>query len=192
VQTLDPTTFVDTAAFLVAGSVCIFFSLLLIVPVDPALRRLRLALAVGRTLREALVDKNRLNQPRASLHYDRLSQFSSWQHGEPVTPARRNVMRRLSDLGNLSFAVRRSWRAVDQARNVVAPAIDAKVRQILPTLSPVEILDLSRTYLASAAGLERSKRLDLVHAAAALYGTAVLTTSEMRLLRHLELLRYQP
>jgi uncharacterized membrane protein YccC len=191
VQTLDPTAFVDTAAFLVAGSVCIFFSLLLIVPVDPALRRLRLALAVGRTLREALVDKNRLNQPRGSLHYDRLSQFSSWQHGQPVTPARRNVMRRLSDLGNLSFAVRRSWRALDQARNVVAPAIDAKARQILPTLSPVEILDLSRTYLASAAGLDRSKRLDLVHAAAALYGTAVLTTTEMRLLRHLKLLRYQ-
>jgi hypothetical protein len=36
VQTLDPTAFVDTTAFLVAGSVCIFFSLLLIVPVDPA------------------------------------------------------------------------------------------------------------------------------------------------------------
>jgi uncharacterized membrane protein YccC len=191
VQTLDPTTVADTAAFLVAGSLCIFFSLLLIVPVDPALRRLRLALAVGRTLRDALVDKNSLNQPRASLHYDRLSQFSSWQHGEPVTLARRNVMRRLSDLGNLSFAVRRSWRALDQARNAVDPAIEAKARQILPTLSPTEILDLSRTYLGAAAGLERSKRLDLVYAAAALYGTAVLTTSEMRLLRHLELLRYQ-
>src|ERR1700726_911100 len=127
VQTLDPTTFVDTAAFLVAGSVCIFFSLLLIAPVDPALRRLRLALAVGRTLREALVDKDSLNQPWASLHYDRLSQLSSWQHGAAVTPARRNVMSRLSALGNLSFAVRRSWRALDQARNAVDPAIDAKV-----------------------------------------------------------------
>jgi uncharacterized membrane protein YccC len=190
VQTLDPTTFVDTAAFFVAGSVCIFFSLLLIVPVDPALRRLRLALAVGRDLRKALADENRLNQPRASLHYDRLSQFSSWQHGEPSTPARRNVMRRLSDLGNLSFAVRRSWRALDQARIAVDPAIDAKARQILPTLSPVEILDLSRAYLGAAAGLDRSKRLDVVHAAAALYGTAVLTTSETRLLRHLKLLRY--
>jgi uncharacterized membrane protein YccC len=190
VQTLDPTTFVDTAAFLVAGSVCIFFSLLLIVPVDPALRRLRLALAVGRALRRALADENRLNQPRASLHYDSLSQFSSWQHGEPVTPARRNVIRRLSDLGNLSFAVRRSWRALDQARIAVDPAIDARARQILPTLSPVEILDLSRTYLAAAAGLDRSKRLDLAHAAAALYGTAVLTTSEMKLLRRLKLLRY--
>jgi uncharacterized membrane protein YccC len=191
VQTLDPTAFVDTAAFLVAGSVCIFFSLLLIVPVDPALRRLRLALAVGRTLRNALLDKNSLNQPRASLHYDRLSQFSSWQHGEPVTPARSNVLRRLSDLGNLSFAVRRSWRALDQARIAIDPAIDAKARQILPTLLPMQILDLSRTYLAAAAGLDRSKRLDLVHAAAALYGTAVLTTSEVRLLRHLKLLRYQ-
>jgi hypothetical protein len=100
-------------------------------------------------------------------------------------------MKRLTDLGNLSFAVRRSWRALDQARNAVDPAIDAKARRILPTLSPVEILDLSRTYLAAAAGLDRSKRLDLVHAAAALYGTAILTGSEMRLLRHLELLRYQ-
>jgi uncharacterized membrane protein YccC len=189
VQTLDPTAFLDTTAFLVAGSICIFFSLLLIAPVDPALRRLRLALAIGRTLRRALVDENRLDQPRASLHYDRLSQFSSWQNGGPVTPARRNVMRRLSDLGNLSFVVRRSWRALDQARTAVDPAIDAKARQILPTLSPVEILDLSRIYLVAAAGLDRSKRLDLVHAAAALYGTAVLTTSEMRLLRHLKLLR---
>jgi uncharacterized membrane protein YccC len=190
VQTLDPTAFVDTVAFLVAGSVCIFFSLLLIVPVDPAQRRLRLALAVGRALRRALADENRLDQPRASLHYDRLSQFSSWQHSEVITPARRNVMKRLSDLGNLSFAVRRSWRALDQARSAIDPAIDAKARQILPTLSPREILDLSRTYLAAAAGFERSKRLDLVHAAAALYGTAVLTTSEMRLLGHLKLLRY--
>ena len=191
VQTLDPTVFVDTAAFLVAGSICIFFSLLLIVPVDPALRRLRLALAVGRDLRRALADENRLDQPRASLHYDRLSQFSSWRHGEPVTRARLNVMRRLSDLGNLSLAVRRSWRALDQAKTAVDPVIDARARQFLPTLSPVELLDLSRAYLAAAAGLDRSKRLDLIHAAAALYGTAVLTTSEMRLLRRLKLVRYQ-
>ena len=191
VQTLDPSTFVDTAAFFVAGSVCIFFSLLLIVPVYPALRRLRLALAVGRDLRRALADENRLNQPTASLHYDRLSQFSSWRHGEPVTRARLNVMRRLSDLGNLSLAVRRSWRALDQAKTAVDPVIDARARQFLPTLSPVELLDLSRAYLAAAAGLDRSKRLDLIHAAAALYGTAVLTTSEMRLLRRLKLVRYQ-
>jgi uncharacterized membrane protein YccC len=190
VQTLNPTAFVDSVAFLAAGSVCIFFSLLLIVPVQPALRRLRLALAVGGSLRKALADEHHLNQPRASVHYDRLSQFSSWQPGEAVTPARRKVMRRLSDLGNLSFAVRRSWRALDKARLAIDPAIDAKARQILPALSPEEILDLSRTYLAAAARLERSKRLDLVHAAAALYGTAVLTTSEMRLLRHLKFLSY--
>jgi hypothetical protein len=140
-------------------------------------------------LRRALADVDRLSQPKASLHYDRLSQLSSWQHSEPVTPARRNVMKRLSQLGNLSFAVRRSWRALDQARNAVDPAVDAKARQMLPTLSPLELLDLSRTYLAAAIWLDRSKRLDLVHAAAALYGTAVLTTSEVRLLRHLKLLR---
>src|SRR5580704_8902275 len=119
VQTLNPTAFVDNATFVFAGSVCIFLSLLLFVPVDPALRRLRLALAIGRSLRQALVDEKHLNQPRASLYYDRLSQFSSWQHGAPVTLARRNVMKRLSNLGNLSVAVRRSWRALDQARTAI-------------------------------------------------------------------------
>jgi uncharacterized membrane protein YccC len=190
VQTLNPTVFVDNATFVFAGSVCIFLSLLLIVPVDPALRRLRLALAIGRSLRQALVDEKHLNQPRASLYYDRLSQFSSWQHGAPVTLARRNVMRRLSNLGNLSVAVRRSWRALDQARTAIDPAVDAKARHILPTLSRTEILDLARSYLAAATAIDHSRRLDLAHAAAALYGTAVLTTTEMRLLRHLRLLRH--
>jgi hypothetical protein len=189
VQTLNPTAFVDNATFVFAGSACIFLSLLLVVPVDPRLRRLRLALAVGRTLRGALIDENHLSQPRASLYYDRLSQFSSWQHGVPVTLARRNVMRRLTNMGNLSVAVRRAWRALDQARIAVDPAVDAKARQALPILSSVELLDLSRTYLAAAAGLDRPTRLNLVFAAAALYGSAVLTTREMRLLRHLKLLR---
>lgn len=189
VQTLNPTAFVDTAAFLVAGSVCTFLSLLLIAPVDPGLRRLRLALAVGRTLRGALTDENHLSQPGASLYYDRLSQFSSWQHGAPVTLARRKVMRRLTDMGNLSLAVRRAWRALDQARTVIDPAVDAEARKVLPTLSSVEMLDLSRTYLVAAARLDRPTRLSLAYAAAALYGSAVLTTTEMTLLRHLKLLR---
>jgi hypothetical protein len=57
VQTLNPPAFVDTAVFLVAGSACTFLSLLLIAPIDPGLRRLRLALAVGCTLRGALIDE---------------------------------------------------------------------------------------------------------------------------------------
>ena len=189
VQTLNPTAFVDNATFVFAGSACIVLSLLLVVPVDPGLRRLRLALAVGRTLRGALIDENHLSQPGASLYYDRLSQFNSWQHSVPATLARRKVMRRLTNMGNLSVAVRRAWRALDQARIAVDPAVDAKARQVLPILSSVELLDLSRTYLAAAAGLDRPTRLNLVFAAAALYGSAVLTTTEMRLLRHLKLLR---
>jgi uncharacterized membrane protein YccC len=190
VQTLDPAAFAATVGFLVAGSICIVFSLLLIIPVDPGLRRLRLALAVGDGLRKALADEKHLSQPRASLYYDRLSQFSSWQPGGAATLARRNVMRRLSNMGNLSLAVRRSWRALDQARAGIDPVIDAKARQILPLLAHEEILGLSRTYLAAAAGLEPSKRLALVHAAAALYATATLTTTEMRLLRHLKFMRF--
>jgi hypothetical protein len=189
VQTLKPASFADTATFIVAASLWTFVSLLLIVPVDPGLRRLRLALAVGRTLRGALADRDHLSQPVASLYYDRLSQFSSWQSGAPATLARRNVMGRLSNMGNLSVAVRRSWRALDQARSAIDLAVDAKARKILPTLSSGELLDLSRTYLVAAASADRPKRLSLVYAAAGLYGSAVLTTTEMRLLRHLRLLR---
>ena len=144
VQTLNPPAFVDTAVFLVAGSVCTFLSLLLIAPVDPGLRRLRLALAVGRTLREALIDENHLSQPGASLYYDRLSQFISWQSGAPVTLARRKVMRRLTNMGNLSVAVRRAWRALDQAKIAVDTAVDAEARKILATLSSIEMLNFSR------------------------------------------------
>jgi uncharacterized membrane protein YccC len=188
VQTLNPTAFVDTATFLVAGSVCTFVSLLLIAPVDPSLRRLRLALAVGRTLRGALIDEDHLHQPGASLYYDRLSQFSSWQNGLPVTRARRYVMRRLTNMGNLSVAVRRAWRALDQARTAIDPAVDTHTRKVLPTMSSAELLDLSRTYLAAARPPIGTTRLTLVYAAAALYGSAVLTTTEMRLLRHLKVL----
>jgi uncharacterized membrane protein YccC len=189
VQLFDPAVFVETVGFLVAGSICVFCSLLLILPVDPALRRLRLALSVGDGLRKALAGENHLSQPRVSLYYDRLSQFSSWQSGEPVSIARHNVMIRLFDMGNLSVAVRRSWRAIDKARSDVDPAIDAKARHILPTLVPEQILGVSRDYLTAAIGLEPSRQLDLVHASGALYGVAVLTTSQMRLLRHLRLLR---
>ena len=189
VQTLNPTAFVDTAAFIIAGSICTFLSLLLIAPVDAGLRRLRLALAIGQTLRRALADEDHLNQPGASLYYDRLSQFSSWQNGVPVTFARRNVMMRLSNMGNLSVAVRRSWRALDQARSVIDPAVDATARKILPTLSSEAMIGLARAYLDAATAVDRPMRLRLVYAAAALYGSAVLTTTEMRLLRHLRLLR---
>jgi len=189
VQTLNPPAFVDTAVFLVAGSVCTFLPLLLISPVDPGLRRLRLALAVGRTLRGALIDENHLSQPGASLYYDRLSQFISWQSGAPVTLVRRKVMRRLTNMGNLSVAVRRAWRALDQAKAAVDTAVDAEARKVLATLSSIEMLNVSRLYLSAAARCDRAMRLDLVYAAAALYGSAVLTTTEIRLLKHLKLLR---
>lgn len=91
-------------------------------------------------------------------------------------------------MGNLSVAVRRAWRALDQTKTAIDPAVDAEARKALSTLSSVEMLDLSRTYLA-AARVDRPTRLNLVYAAAALYGSAALTTTEMRLLRHLKLLR---
>jgi uncharacterized membrane protein YccC len=189
VQTLDPTAFVDIATMLAVAGVAICLSILLIIPVQPAQRRLRLALAVGTTLRKALADERRLPQPRASLHYDRLSQFKTWQRDETVTLARRRTAKRLSDIGNLAYAVRRSWRGLDAARPYIDPAVDARARKVLPSLTPDETLDLAHTYLASAKSQEKDAALSLVHAAAALYGTALVTSDEERLLKHVELLR---
>ena len=62
----------------------------------------------------------------------------------PVTLARRKVMRRLTNMGNLSVAVRRAWRALDQAKIAVDTAVDAEARKVLATLSSIEMLNLPR------------------------------------------------
>ena len=188
VQTLDPPTFVSTATMLAVSGVAISLAFLLVLPVDPAQRRLRLALAVGSALRNALADEGRLAQPRASLHYDRLAQFKTWQGKGAVTSARRGTMKRLVDIGNLGLAVRRAWRGLDRARPSIDPDTDARARKILPSLSPEATFSLADAYLRAAKEKTGRPALDLVHAGAALYGTALVTTSEMRLLRHVELL----
>jgi uncharacterized membrane protein YccC len=189
VQTLDPQAFVATAVMLAVSGVSIFLSFLLILPVDPAQRRLRIALGVGRALRNALKDEGRLDQPRASLHYDRLAQFRTWQGSAIATLARRKTMERLVDLGNLSLAIRRAWRAIERARASVDPDLDRQARQILPTLSPDETNQIAERYLAAAKGAEGQSALQLVRAAAALFGTALVTRKELRVLRRANLVR---
>lgn len=189
VQTIDPPSFVSTATMLAVSGAAIFMSFLLVLPVDPAQRRLRLALGVGTNLRKALADEGRLAQPRASLHYDRLSQFSTWQGRAVPSLARQKTMRRLVDLGHLSYAVRRSWRALDRARPLIDAEIDAQARRLLPSLSPEETEAMAEIYLAAARGKDGREALALAHAAAALHGTAYVTTTEKRLLQHVELLR---
>jgi uncharacterized membrane protein YccC len=189
VQTLDPLAFVDIATMLVVSGAAICLSFLLVLPVDPAQRRLRLVLGTGRALRNALADEGKLEQPRASLHYDRLAQFKAWQDAKAPTLSRQKTMQRLVDIGNLGLAVRRAWRALDRARPFVAAELDAKARAVLPSLSPDETFCLSRDYLHAAKNQPTRPALSLVHAAAALYGTALVTTDEMRLLKQVELLR---
>jgi hypothetical protein len=96
-------------------------------------------------------------------------------------------MQRLVDLGLLSYAVRRSWRALDRAKSTVPAVLDACAREILPTLSPVETEEVARKYLAHAMEQEDDAALALVHAAAALHGTAMATQREAQLLRRLDL-----
>lgn len=188
VQTIDPQSFVASATVLIPSGIAIFMAFRLIIPVQPAQRRLRIALGIGRSLRNALADKGQQGQPRASLFFDRLSQFNIWQRGEKVTLARHKTMQRLIDLGLLAYAVRRSWRALDRARPNVPSELDAKARQILPTLSPDETEAIAQKYLALATGQDGEVALGLVHAAAALHGTAYVTNKEARLLRRVELL----
>jgi uncharacterized membrane protein YccC len=188
-QVIDPMTFVTTGVMFVASGLVVFLSFRIVLPIQPAQRRLRIALAVGSHLRKALADEGHLAQPRASLHYDRLLQFKQWLGAGPVSLARRKTMVRLSDIGNLAFAVRRSWRALDAAKAV---SLDAKARAVLPSLVADQTLAVARAYLAAAEGRPTQAGLALAHAAAALYGTASLATTETRLLRRVELLRAIP
>ena len=188
IELLDPAAFVQTASFLAVGGIVIFLSFLIIIPVDPALRRLRIALGIGRDLRRALADEGHRRHPLVSLHYDRLSQFKSWQRDEAVSLARRNTMSHLSNMGNLAFAVRRSWRALDRARPIVELTLDARARAALPKLVSEDTLDVARSYLSAARERGSEEALALVRAAAGLYGVATLTTVENRLLGRLALL----
>ena len=193
VQVLDPEGFVASATMLIPSGLAIFAGFALVLPVQPAQRRLRLALGVGRALRNALADRDKRPQPRASLHYDRLSQFKTWQRGAPATPARRRTMRRLVDLGFLAYAVRRSWRALDRAGPHVPAALDGRARAVLPTLTPDATELVAQAYLdRAAAEPDDAGALALVHAAAALHGTALVTGSEARLLRRVRLLGRTP
>ncbi len=189
VQTLDPDAFVQTSTMLVVSGISIFLAFQLILPVQPSLRRLRVALAVGKALRRALADNGKLEQPRASLHYDRLAQFKTWQGHAAPSVARRNTMKRLVDIGNLNLAVRRTWRHLDKARNAVSPELDARAREILPSLAPDETFALATEYLRAADGRTGDGAIAIVHAAAGLYGTALGTSNELRLLQHAKLLR---
>jgi uncharacterized membrane protein YccC len=217
VQIVDPAQFVSTATVLIPAGFAIFLAFHLVLPVQPALRQLRLGLAVVTSLSNALADKGRLTQPRASLHYDRLAQFKTWQGAETVTLARHKTMQRLVDLGLLAYAVRRSWRALDGAKSLIAADLDARARRILPTLSPDETKAVARDYLAQAVeratpaapddddrelhqskiavaiDSDASKRdagtLVLLQAAATLYGAALGTNEEQRLLRHAQLMQ---
>ena len=188
VQTIDPARFAATATLLIPSGIAIFIAFRLIIPVQPAQRRLRIALGIGRSLRNALADKGQQGQPRASLFFDRLAQFNTWQRGEKITFARHKTMLRLIDLGLLSYAVRRSWRGLDRAKPNVPTELDAAARQILPTLSPDETEIVAQKYLALATGQDGDIALTLVHAAAALHGTAYVTNKEAHLLRRIELL----
>ncbi len=188
VQTIDPVKFVSSATILVPSGIAIFVAFRLIIPVQPAQRRLRIALGIGRSLRNALADKGQQGMPSPSLFFDRLSQFNLWQGRETVTFARHKMMRRLIDLGLLAYAIRRSWRALDAARPYVASALDANARRILPALAPAETDTIARKYLVLAADQEGEAALALVHAAAALHGTAYVTNKEAQLLRRVELL----
>ena len=98
-------------------------------------------------------------------------------------------MKRLVDVGNLNLAVRRTWRLLDHARGAVSPDLDARARRILPSLSPEATYALATEYLRSADGRTGEAATAIVHAAAGLYGTALCTNNELRLLAHIKLLR---
>ena len=60
---------------------------------------------------------------------------------------------------------------------------------VLPSLSPDETFALATKYLRAADGRTDEGAVAIVHVAAGLYGTALATSSELRLLAHVNLLK---
>lgn len=188
VETLVPLNFTDNATMVTVSGAAIFLTFLLILPVDPKQRRLRLALSVGKALRRALADEGRREQPRTSVQYDRLAQYKTWIGKAAPTLARQETMTRLVDLGNLSLAIRRAWRSLDRAQPDIAQDVDIRARALLPQLGPRDLLDVARVYVDAATRLQGHAALAAVHAGAALYGVALITRKEAHLLQRVDLL----
>ena len=167
-ESFDLATFLNTVLVQVMALLFMVLAFRFVLPVSRARRLLRVADAIGRQLRRSLDGRSPRQGAIAArcLRVDRLAQAQIWL-GKP-TPARVAVLERLSAFSELDSALRRAWagmRALGLA---------------MPPRNPDALETASRELLSG----ERAAEPAVIHAAAGLYGSAVLMRTHARALRH--------
>ena len=166
-ESFDLAAFLNTVLVQVVALLFMLLAFRFILPVSRARRLLRVADAVGRRLRRSLDGQLPRHGAIAArcLRFDRLAQAQIWL-GRP-TRARLAVLERLSAFSELDSALRRAWLGM-RALGLPMPARDADALEAA-----------SRQLLAGDA----AAKPEVVHAAAGLYGSAVLMRTHRRALR---------
>ena len=180
-QSFDLLAFTERGMFLILSAVIVFMSMNFLLPASPRRRMFRIADAIVQDLETgARGDAATL----VSRHYDRLVQARGWMKQRPQTPARQAVFSRLTALAHLAGAIGRARRALDQAREDAALAgAAAAAQQALAGNDPQAMRDSAVDVLAAARKVDPAARAIALRVASGLYGTAVLTEMNARMMR---------
>ncbi len=181
-QSFDPLAFSERGLLLVMSGAIIFRSLVFLLPASPRRRVFHLADAIARDLETGSAGDA---ASIVSRNYDRLTQAFRWMGQRPRRPARRAVFARMTALAHLGGAVSRARHHLVLLRQDHQGA-DAGLAA-LGGLDPQAMCDSAATLLASAGrtgGATRGPtRGPALHAVSGLYGAAVLTEQNARMMR---------
>ena len=167
-ESFDLSAFLNTVLVQVIALVFMMIAFRLILPVSRARRLFSVADAIGQQLRRSLDGQVMRYDAIAArcLRVDRLAQAQIWLGRR--TPARIAVLERLSAFSELDSALRRAWSGM---RALGLP---------MPPREPDALEAAARDLLAT----EQPPGADVIHAAAGLYGSALLIREHDRALRH--------
>ena len=166
-ESFDLAAFLNNVLVQILALVFMLLAFRFILPVSRARRLLRVADAIGRRLGLSLDGKLPRYGAIAArcLRVDRLAQAQVWL-GQP-TPARIAVLERLSAFSELDSTLRRAWVGM---RALGLP---------MPPREPAALEAAARDLLSG----DRPADPEVIHAAAGLYGSAVLMRTHRRALR---------
>ena len=168
IESFDLGAFLNTIQVQIMAVLFMILAFHFILPVSRRRRLFRIADAIGRRLHRAIdgeVPRYGAISARC-LRFDRLAQAQVWLGRQ--TPARLAVIERLSAFGELESAMRRAWAGM------------RSLGLAMPPREPDALEAASRELLAS----EHPEREAVIHAAAGLYGAALLMRQNARALLH--------
>ncbi|WP_158746038.1 FUSC family protein [Acidisphaera sp. L21] len=166
-ESFDLSSFMNNVMVQALAVLFMLIAFRFILPVSRERRLFRIADSIGQRLRRSIDGELPRHGPISArcLRFDRLAQAQIWLGRE--TPARVAVLERLSAFSELDSALRRAWTGM---RALGLP---------MPLREPDAMEAASTELLAS----DRPKSDMLVHAAAGLYGSALLMRQHHRALQ---------